>query len=279
MNLFPLKTAIPVGSAVLALFLSACGSDSSTGGKEELSSSSSEITSSSSSVEDSGNPLSSSSLNAESSSSITQESSSSGANPESSSSENNSSSSSLCEDRRYIDTFLPPTEFCDSRDGKYYPTVTIGTQIWMAANLNYVTESGSWCYEDDESNCDTYGRLYDWDTAMEVCPEGWHLPGNDEWAALVNFAGGAEIAGSKLKSATDWDGTNDYGFNALLYGYRGMDGNFYTDISHWWTATAENELAYHRNVHSNYNGINELRSSKGSGFSVRCVQYIEQPLD
>ena len=93
----------------------------------------------------------------------------------------------------------------DPRDNKTYRTTTVGTkvlsdaaskgvvwafsvptggtQVWMAENMNYEME-GSWCYNDLESNCAQYGRLYNWNAAMKACPEGWHLPSKDEIDAL-----------------------------------------------------------------------------------------------
>src|SRR5215469_10890371 len=84
--------------------------------------------------------------------------------------------------------------FTDSRDSKTYRTVVIGTQTWMAENLNY-NATGSKCYNDSTQYCDLYGRLYDWTTAMAgvssssanpsgvlgICPVGWHLPSDAEW--------------------------------------------------------------------------------------------------
>jgi hypothetical protein len=102
--------------------------------------------------------------------------------------------------------------------GKTYKTVVIGTQNWMAENLNY-NVSGSHCYDNLESNCNKYGRLYDWATAKTVCPAGWHLPSGTEWATLINYVGGSNIAGKKLKATSGWNnggnGQNTYGFSAL----------------------------------------------------------------
>ncbi len=83
----------------------------------------------------------------------------------------------------------------DPRDAQFYNTIKIGEQWWMAANINYETNSGSWCYNDNPSLCATMGRLYDWDSARNACPEGWHLPSDIDWLILSNYLGGKEIAG------------------------------------------------------------------------------------
>jgi uncharacterized protein (TIGR02145 family) len=97
----------------------------------------------------------------------------------------------------------------------------------MAENLNIKTD-GSWCYDNDESNCDKYGRLYNWNAAKTACPAGWHLPSREEWGNLAKAAGGTGEygtggkAGKKLKAKSGWDnkgnGTDDYGFSVLLGG-------------------------------------------------------------
>jgi len=103
--------------------------------------------------------------------------------------------------------------FTDSRDGKTYKTVKIGKQVWMAQNLDYHGSDGylGLCYGANPKkeimnleNCKSYGRLYDWKEANQACPKGWHLPNNDEWQTLVDFAGGKEIAGKKLKAKSGW---------------------------------------------------------------------------
>jgi len=130
----------------------------------------------------------------------------------------------------------------DGRDGKKYKTVVIGGKRWMGENLNYQTISGSWCYENAGSNCNKYGRLYDWNTAKAVCPKSWHLPSRQEWDELVKASGGNK-AGKNLKSESGWNnrgnGKDKYGFSALPGGRRYSGGSFYGAGSDggWWTAT------------------------------------------
>ena len=112
--------------------------------------------------------------------------------------------------------------------GQTYKTVVIGEQTWMAENLNYKTETGSYClYEGEEEidyydeasssfvvgtltpqqiadNCAKFGRLYEYETAKTVCPSGWHLPSNAEWNELINYAGDSLTAGTKLKATKGW---------------------------------------------------------------------------
>lgn len=157
--------------------------------------------------------------------------------------------------------------------------------------MNYQTSRGSWCYGNNNSNCDKYGRLYDWNTAMIVCPSGWRLPSNQEWGNLVAIVGGIEIAGKKLKSQSGWNdsmgkngnGTDDYGFSALpggsneCYGDCGFDniGNH----GEWWTTTeADGFSAYSRSidrgdkVYESDNSYDIRAVGKDYGYSVRCIQ-------
>jgi uncharacterized protein (TIGR02145 family) len=167
------------------------------------------------------------------------------------------------------------SSFADSRDGKKYKNVKISEQVWMAENLNYETPSGSFCYENDNSNCDKYGRLYDWNTAPSACPAGWRLPAREEWdvlVKLVNIVSGNK-AGEKLKSKSGWsgneNGTDDYGFSALPGGARYGDVFFHIGRSgFWWDGYG----------HVYGNGAFEGRlDPPGDGHSVRCIQGHDAP--
>jgi len=182
--------------------------------------------------------------------------------------------------------------------GETYETVVIGSQTWFKRNLNYDVE-GSKCYDNSTANCGKYGRLYDWETAMNlpgcswenscalqigakhmgICPSGWHIPSDAEWTTLMDFVGGASTAGTKLKSTSGWyndgNGTDEYGFSALPGGKGGFDGYFYDfgDHGFWWSVTEYDAgkayfrwMSYDEDVKKDYN-------YKDSGlFSIRCLQ-------
>jgi len=175
------------------------------------------------------------------------------------------------------------SSFTDQRDGKTYKTVKIGTQTWMAENLNY-DASGSISYKNDESNCKEYGRLYNWNTAMKACPSGWHLPSKNEYEALDNTVGGKKVAGKKLKSLSGWSwnegksggGTDEFGFSALPGSYRNEFGVFgYVGSGgYWWSSSEYSSFdAYYRNMGYQNDGTSWHNSDKQrSLYSVRCLQ-------
>ncbi len=195
--------------------------------------------------------------------------------------------------------------FTDTRDGQTYKTVKIGKQTWMAQNLNYEPQTGkSWCYENDTSYCNKYGRLYDWNTARTVCPIGYHLPSREEWDSLGRAMGGRGLpdagyldavpkdaiwgaiwhdTGKKLKSKSGWrwnhfdsvsgGGTDNYGFSALPGGER-YDGRFNHagNKGAWWTATAcRKDYAYIRDLDFRSTFWYDSYTERSSGLSVRCV--------
>jgi uncharacterized protein (TIGR02145 family) len=163
--------------------------------------------------------------------------------------------------------------FKDSRDGKEYKIVKIGEQVWMAENLNYATGVHR-CYDDDEEKCNKYGRHYDWNTAKEACPKGWHLPSNEEWGKLYRFAD-SSMAGKHLKSKTEWDGLDTYGFAALPSGYSNSGGDFARlgDLTIWWSASdTTDRYAYDWNMQSGKDVASWYLGHKSWLLNVRCVR-------
>ena len=176
----------------------------------------------------------------------------------------------------------PPPEcgsFTDPRDGRVYRTVKIGGQTWMAENLNF-DYAGSKAYNNDPANRKKYGLLYNWETAKKAVPPGWHIPTTEEWRTLVDFAGGEEIAGGKLKAASGWNedgnGTDEYGFSALPGGGGSSVGNFlYVGYyGYWWSSTEGSSYnAYRRSMTYSSSYVYRFNySDKSSLLSVRCVR-------
>jgi uncharacterized protein (TIGR02145 family) len=168
--------------------------------------------------------------------------------------------------------------FIDSRDAKTYQTVKIGNQEWMAENLNYETEN-SYCYKDSTENCKKYGRLYTWEAALNACPEGYHLPTEEEFATLISNVGGKETAGKMLKSTTGWyedgHGVDKYGFNVLPAGGRYGDGDFdYAGTSAlFWSATEGGEdYAYILALNYSYEGGYLKSANMDVANPVRCLR-------
>jgi uncharacterized protein (TIGR02145 family) len=172
--------------------------------------------------------------------------------------------------------------FTDSRDKKTYKTVKIGSQTWLAENLNYEAK-GSLCYGNKKEFCDKYGRLYDWNTAKAACPSGWHLPSKDEWQVLADVVGGNGEAGKKLKAKSGWNdyegksgnGTDIYGFSALPGGHY-RSGGFWSvgEGGDWWS-TSEGSIdyaAYYRNMYYEVGYLHDYDGDKNHLRSVRCLK-------
>ena len=186
----------------------------------------------------------------------------------------------------------------DIRDNKPYKWVRIDEQCWLAENLNYDVPDNDTdvCYDNNPANCVTYGRLYNWVTAMAnsassienpsgvrgICPEGWHIPSSDEWGTLRRFVG--NNPGTKLKANSNlWSnngkGTDDYYFAALPGGYANVvvsSLGFHNvgDYGYWWSSTEATGTtgAWGRSM-SNGASMNESSSDKTETlWSVRCVK-------
>ncbi len=183
------------------------------------------------------------------------------------------------------------SQFIDQRDGKIYKIVYIGNQVWMAENLAYKPSSGTyWAYDNAQSNVSKYGYLYNFETANNVCPSGWHLPSDYEWQELEMYLGMQESdigipgnrgtdEGQKLKANYDWknngNGTNEYGFTALPSGYRSNHNDDFVEIGNgvaFWSDTKFSTISWSRALLSDNSGVVRVFSNPNSGLSVRCVQ-------
>jgi len=171
--------------------------------------------------------------------------------------------------------------FTDPRDGQVYTYKQIGSQIWMTQNLNYAAP-GSWCHSNVSTNCEVYGRLYDWNTALTVAPPGWHLPSDAEWTTLTNYLGGSAVAGGKMKEAgtEHWigntGGDNSSGFTGLPGGSM-VNGRVNDPIKYYgdfWTSTpSADDYAWIRYLYYNSAQIEaNPNAQKTAAVSVRCVK-------
>ena len=171
----------------------------------------------------------------------------------------------------------------DSRDGQTYKTVTIGSQTWMAQNLNYET-ADSYCYNDDEANCSQYGRLYTWDAAKEACPSDWHLPSLTEWNTLRTTVGGNVLTERKVsegvRSTFGWikgqNGTDAFSFSALPAGSRVPDGTYGGEGSHacFWSSTEHLGIGAYAMSLTIFSMQSDSmsHSRKVYGRSIRCLK-------
>ncbi|MBK7479246.1 MAG: fibrobacter succinogenes major paralogous domain-containing protein [Bacteroidales bacterium] len=192
-------------------------------------------------------------------------------------------------------------------DGNEYDTVVIGSQVWLAENLKttkynngvpvpLITDNDTWAsrstaafcwYDNDPSLKDTYGALYNWWAANEkitsICPAGYHVPSDEEWLTLINYLGGEDIAGDKLKAAGEqfWSSgnysTNETGFTAMPGSWRShMDGTFSSKgwKGYWWTSSPRinEDNGYRVDMLASWPGAYFGELSKKSGYSVRCVK-------
>jgi uncharacterized protein (TIGR02145 family) len=191
-------------------------------------------------------------------------------------------------------------------DGNRYTAVTIGSQVWMVENLATTRyrdgspipwvedddqwstlSTGAYCRPalDEKEDLESYGLLYNFhavSSSRGLCPAEWHVPSASEWRELINFLGGAGVAGGKMKAAglDVWrlrvpGTTNESGFTALPAGGRGRLGGAgeLGNYATWWSSTAHDaHFAWHWGLHPDKQ---EIRANPGhmlSGFSVRCLK-------
>jgi uncharacterized protein (TIGR02145 family) len=196
------------------------------------------------------------------------------------------------------------------QEGNVYKTIVIGTQEWMAENLNTsvyrngdaiptnlddatwaATTSGAWAYyNNDASYACPYGKLYNWFTCADargLCPVGWHVPSDAEWTVLTDFLGGESVAGGKMKSTGTIEATtglwvfpnsgatNSSGFSGLSGGDRYSDGGYFYkgEYGFWWSDSELNtNSAWRRDLNYNYGDVPRNPDFKNIGFSVRCLR-------
>jgi uncharacterized protein (TIGR02145 family) len=196
------------------------------------------------------------------------------------------------------------------QEGNVYKTIVIGTQEWMAENLNTssyrngdaivtgldnsawgATTSGAWSYyNNDASYACPYGKLYNWFACTDsrgLCPTGWHVPSDAEWTTLTNFLGGEGVAGGMMKStgtieATTglWNNpntgaTNSSGFSGVSSGTKYYEGN-YSDISNisifWSNSEIQSDTGLTRYIYYAGQDVVLYPYVKQGGFSVRCLR-------
>jgi len=173
-------------------------------------------------------------------------------------------------------------------EGQTYKTVKIGTQTWMAENFNYNATGSTY---------GTYGRLYNWATAMAlqyscnsnkcasqigtkhrgICPNDWHIPSDAELTTLTNFVG--TNGGTKLKATSCWgsyNGEDKYGFAALPE-VEGFPNGAFSDGNHavkWWGSTESSAPGAAYMLSVSYSNENVIVSTynKTQLISVRCLQ-------
>ena len=220
----------------------------------------------------------------------------------------------------YLNPNIQYDSVVDSRDGQVYKTVKIGEQVWMAENLNYADsvktpslKGQSWCYDNDIAKCSVAGRLYTWvaaidsvalatdslnprdcglekfchlgdDTLQGICPDGWHLPNEEEWKILIDATGDSATAGKALKSARGWNafkgangnGSDKYGFSALPTGRWSSYGKEFIeagDYAYFWTSyQADGSSAYVAALYYNNDLALTGNYNKMSGLAIRCVK-------
>ena len=183
-------------------------------------------------------------------------------------------------------------------DGNAYPTVLIGTQCWMAKNLNVgiqvtsaQTNNGiieKICFDDNSANCVIYGGLYQWNEVMQytttegtqgICPNGWYVPTYDDYVILINYLGGESVAGGKMKEAgtSHWvspnTATNSSGFTALPSGRWDYQNDTFWDLGYntSFRTSTEDWSGYSYSVYLGGNSVWLEEINNPYGYSVRCI--------
>jgi uncharacterized protein (TIGR02145 family) len=271
----PSSSSVVLSSS--SLDVSSSSEPSSSSSSSSSAQSSSSVPSSSSLGASSSSETSSSS--AQSSSSVSSSSSlnvSSSSVPSSSSVGASSSSEVFCGEQQYDSSM----HFCDTRNNKIYKLVEINGQVWMAQNLNYAS-SNSKCgdpqgekkcssyydlVDDNTDHCEKYGRLYNWETAITICPSNWHLPDSNEWKSLNYTYDEVYNNNTPLFDSSYFDSGYAYYDNSELC--------FLNANGYWWSSSnsyANDEFRVQA-LETLTDSWNLGYSVKSSFFSVRCIK-------
>jgi uncharacterized protein (TIGR02145 family) len=206
--------------------------------------------------------------------------------------------------KKESDPFPMPSTVTDI-DGNVYHTVVIGTQVWFAENLKttryrngdtipnisdnsawIASSKGAYCnYDNNSSNSAIYGFLYNLhavNDSRNLPPIGWHIPTDADWATLLTYLGGENMAGGKLKATgfTQWTSpntgaTNSSGFTGLPGGYRQFDASFngIGEFGYWWSAAVHGDTVnWRRELNYNNFQVSRLCNVNTNGFSIRCLR-------
>jgi uncharacterized protein (TIGR02145 family) len=213
--------------------------------------------------------------------------------------------------RKNSNPFYPSTYFeCGwdiEYEGQTYGTVQIGTQCWLSENLNVgtmITGTSSdnetiekYCFNNNASNCTTYGGLYTWDEMLQyttgdpvqgICPPGWHIPSEAEWCTMTTFVDNTvqcnvyswtgTNCGYILKSTSgwysDWNGSDAVGFTGLPGGTRSATGDYYdlTTYGYWWSSGESGSNGWNRRITCYQNDLGSFYNTKTYACSVRCIR-------
>jgi len=177
---------------------------------------------------------------------------------------------------------LQAQELVTDFDGNRYNTVKLGKQLWMAENLKSThdalgEEIKRVCYQQLETNCDTFGGLYSWnelkvrqglDKCQSICPDGWHLPSDKEWSEMIDALGGADSAALIMRSYPEINIQYAGNYHSRLNNY-----NFKGDIAYFWTATSfSHTAAWIRMIGRRNLNTNRSTVPKVYCLSVRCIR-------
>ena len=201
-----------------------------------------------------------------------------------------------------------------------YESIKIGNQEWMTRNLDVdrfrngdliphiksdkewkkagINGQPAWCYYDnDPENGKKYGKLYNWfavNGSRRLAPNGWHVPTDEEWTSLVEYLGGEDVAGDKMKTEEGWeeyyddgikesftgfeqtiinnDGNNSSGFTGIPGGERSNSFYFLFLGSYWWSSSENYDNALILQLCGSHSRVYKFDSDKKYGYSVRCLK-------